>query len=500
MKLYLPAVLAYFVTQITAHWENIEHASQHSKSDLGLEGRSSVVERDGVKHIIFDHKATGSKLDFVTNSGICETTPGVNQYSGYFSVGTNISYFFWFFEARHSPEYAPLAAWFSGGPGCSSMLGLFQENGPCQFYGDSSIPSLNPYSWNEYANMLYIDQPAGTGFSYDGVTNATVEVNSTAAAAPFVWKFVQAFFNQFPQYENRGFGIFTESYGGHYGPEFAHYFEQQNKAIGKGTINGEKVDLVALGINNGWYDAVIQERQEIEFYYKNSYYPLINESTYQSLIQGYNEHCLPALKRCTSAYGSDLDIACMEADVQCALAVDDPAGNAIDPSIDSYDIRQSGPDWSKFTPLGTYQTWLTNPAIMKAIGARGNYTECSAINIPDQFDSTGDPARSLLPELSEVVKCGVNVIMWAGDADMVCDWMGNEACANAVDYDDTHVFQQNEVKNYTVDGVVVGAYKAKGNLNWLRVFDSGHYVAYFQPKLALQVFEQVMKGEQIHST
>lgn len=114
---------------------------------------------------------------------------------------------------------------------------IVQENGPCQFYNGSSTPSLNPYSWNEYTNMLYIDQPAGTGFSYEtgetapsvvcdenefcqpsGVVNATVEVNSTVAAAPFVWKFVQAFFNQFPQYENRDFGIFTESYGGHYGP------------------------------------------------------------------------------------------------------------------------------------------------------------------------------------------------------------------------------------------------------------------------------------------
>ena len=73
---------------------------------------------------------------------------------------------------------------------------------------------------------------------------------------------------------------------------------------------------MALGINNGWYDSVIQERQEIEFYYKNSYYPLINESTYYSLINGYNEQCLPALMKCTSAYGSGLDFACMEADVQ----------------------------------------------------------------------------------------------------------------------------------------------------------------------------------------
>ena len=117
------------------------------------------------------------------------------------------------------------------------MLTSLQANGPCQFYNGSSTPSSNPYSWNEYANMLYIDQPAGVGFSFQsdqtnssitcddegycqpsGVINATVEVNSTVASAPFVWKFVQAFFAQFPQYENHDFGIFTESYGGHYGP------------------------------------------------------------------------------------------------------------------------------------------------------------------------------------------------------------------------------------------------------------------------------------------
>jgi len=120
---------------------------------------------------------------------------------------------FWFFEARNSPETAPLATWFNGGPGCSSMIGLFQENGPCHFVNGASEPSLNPYSFNSYANMLYVDQPIGTGFSY-----GNDPTSSTVTAAPYVWKLLQAFYAQFPQYENRDFGIFTESYGGHYGP------------------------------------------------------------------------------------------------------------------------------------------------------------------------------------------------------------------------------------------------------------------------------------------
>ena len=127
--------------------------------------------------------------------------------------------FFWFFEARNNPSTAPLALWINGGPGCSGMIGLFQENGPCTFNNVSgSTPVLNPHSWNNVANMLYLDQPIGTGFSY-GTDSAT----STVTAAPFVWKFLQAFYAQFPAYKNRNFGLFTESYGGHYGPEFASY-------------------------------------------------------------------------------------------------------------------------------------------------------------------------------------------------------------------------------------------------------------------------------------
>lgn len=62
----------------------------------------------------------------------------------------------WFFEARKNAKTAPLALWLNGGPGCSSMLGLFQENGPCTFNGGGSQPKLNPYSWNNFANMVCI--------------------------------------------------------------------------------------------------------------------------------------------------------------------------------------------------------------------------------------------------------------------------------------------------------------------------------------------------------
>lgn len=88
------------------------------------------------------------------------------------------------------------------------MIGLFQENGPCHFPlgGDAENPAVNPYSFNEYANMLYIDQPIGVGFSYGD----TGMVNSTESAAPYVWKLVQAFYDLLPEFKSREVAIFTE--------------------------------------------------------------------------------------------------------------------------------------------------------------------------------------------------------------------------------------------------------------------------------------------------
>ena len=66
-------------------------ASPVPNEEEGVKDKRYFVERDGANYTVFEHAATGSKIEFVTNSGICETTPGVNQYSGYFSVGTNMN-------------------------------------------------------------------------------------------------------------------------------------------------------------------------------------------------------------------------------------------------------------------------------------------------------------------------------------------------------------------------------------------------------------------------
>ena len=69
-------------------------------SDSEIKDKRSFVERDGTNYTVFEHAATGAKLEFVTNSGICETTKGVNQYSGYLSVGTNMNMYDLLYPSR----------------------------------------------------------------------------------------------------------------------------------------------------------------------------------------------------------------------------------------------------------------------------------------------------------------------------------------------------------------------------------------------------------------
>lgn len=92
--------------------------------------------------------------------------------------------YFWFFEARKNPSSAPLSIWLSGGPGVPSTNAALGENGPCTILEDSKTTRLNAWSWNEKANLLYIDQPLQVGFSYDYLVDGTIN----EVATPFQYK------------------------------------------------------------------------------------------------------------------------------------------------------------------------------------------------------------------------------------------------------------------------------------------------------------------------
>jgi len=171
----------------------------------------------------------------------------VNHYAGYIQVDKthDDQLFFWLFESRTAPRTDPLVIWLSGGPGCSSISALFEENGPLRIKPDLTL-TVNPQGWNQRANIIYIDQPVGTGLSYSG-TDHLIDRQYDISAQ--FYAFLRGFYSAFPEYKQRKLYLTGESYAGHMIPCIARYILERN---GKpGQLN---IPLAGLAIGNGWVD------------------------------------------------------------------------------------------------------------------------------------------------------------------------------------------------------------------------------------------------------
>ncbi|KAK7549267.1 serine carboxypeptidase [Phyllosticta citricarpa] len=130
--------------------------------------------------------------------------------------------FFWFFPSTNPDAGTDVTAWFNGGPGCSSLLGLLRENGPFTWQDGTFMPTQNPYSWVNLTNMVWIEQPIGVGYT-QGKPNITDELGVGDQLAGFWRNFVDTF-------DLRGFKIYLtgESYAGFYVPYIADDFISRN--------------------------------------------------------------------------------------------------------------------------------------------------------------------------------------------------------------------------------------------------------------------------------
>jgi carboxypeptidase C (cathepsin A) len=108
-----------------------------------------------------------------------DTTPfDSDTYSGYLKVSDTKELHYVFTESLDTPTTDPVLIWFNGGPGCSSMLGFMQENGPRIIDDGETVVKTNPYPWNTRANVMWLESPAGVGFSTAG-TAQDLKTNDT---------------------------------------------------------------------------------------------------------------------------------------------------------------------------------------------------------------------------------------------------------------------------------------------------------------------------------
>jgi cathepsin A (carboxypeptidase C) len=90
---------------------------------------------------------------------------GEDHEPGFINLDKGGDLFYWLFKSRTNPKEDPLVFWLTGGPGCASEVALFSENGPFTIDRETLKLKINEYSWSNNSNIIFIDQPRGTGFS-----------------------------------------------------------------------------------------------------------------------------------------------------------------------------------------------------------------------------------------------------------------------------------------------------------------------------------------------
>lgn len=161
------------------------------------------------------------------------------SYSGYLTVNktTNANLFFWYFKSETAPQDAPVILWLQGGPGASSLVGAFLENGPYKF---NSKVEQRKYYWSQRFHVIYIDNPVGTGYSFTDGGGYAVDESEIGIT---LYDSLTQFFMLFPELRRNDFYVAGESYAGKYVPALAFHIYKNNQ----NATNYIKLRGIALG-------------------------------------------------------------------------------------------------------------------------------------------------------------------------------------------------------------------------------------------------------------
>ncbi|KAF8322592.1 serine carboxypeptidase [Clavulina sp. PMI_390] len=423
----------------------------------------------------------------------CDHT--VNSYSGYLDVGYGTKHlFFYFFESRNDPDNDDVLMWINGGPGCSSSLGLFMELGPCSVENPLATglngTKWNPSAWNTNANLFFLDQPVGVGFSYAEYGQT---IGTTEDAAKDVDAFVQLFFETFSQFKGRPFHMSGESYGGRYIPVFASAIVDSNaraKAENRTAIN-----LKSVLIGNGMTDtATMFPAYHDMLCTQASVEPPLDIASCVAMKT--------ALPRCEKWYKKEcIDrfdaIGCDAAATFCGSLFFDAVWST---GKNIYDLSKpcdGGIETLCYPVTKNISTYLDQPHIRAVLGVDksiGRHASCNN-EVGMAFSLNLDSLHQTKFYVAALLERSVRVLIYVGVNDWICNWKGNQRWVEALEWSGHDDFAAAETVEWKIDGKVVGATKNAKGLTFTTILGAGHMVPYDKPTEALTMLQAWFNAE-----
>lgn len=421
-----------------------------------------------------------------TGKGYKPCDSSVAQMSGYFDIqsSTNKHYFYWAFESRGNPLTDPVILWMTGGPGCSSGLAILVENGPCHINPDGSLYN-NPYSWNNAATVIYIDQPAGVGFSY--ADRSGYDHNETEVAED-MYRFMQAFYTANPNLLTNPLFVYGESYGGHFAPATAHRLWQGNQ-----QNEGLHVPLTGLSVGNGLTEPQIQYKYYAELAYtwcntvKGA--PCITETAYNQQVAQIPA-CIEKITACQANVS-----ACADADNFCNNGQMGPYENT---GLNPYDIRIPCDVPGLCYNLSSSTAFFNRPDVQEDLGVADRHITWATCDYTVNGMFGNDWMQNIGKQIPDLLESNIRVLIYAGDMDFICNWLGNKAWTLQLPWANQTAFSAATDRPWYVDYVEAGFVRSVGNsrtnalLSFVQVHGAGHMVPMDQPARILQVVQSFL--------
>uniref|UniRef100_A0A5B6ZMZ1 Putative serine carboxypeptidase-like 18 n=1 Tax=Davidia involucrata TaxID=16924 RepID=A0A5B6ZMZ1_DAVIN len=420
--------------------------------------------------------------------------------TGYIGVGEadEVQLFYYFIESQGRPKDDALILWLTGGPGCSALSGILYEIGPFTFDYKNSTRSrpalkLNPFSWTKVANIIFLDSPVGTGFSYAKTSQAYN--SSDTLSTKQTYSFLRKWLVDHPEFLDNPLYIGGDSYSGIVVPVLVQEIYNGNEAGLEPFMN-----IKGYSLGNPYTNSTGDLNSRIPFAHRVS---LLSDELYESTKEN-----------CNGNY--------MEVDPNNALCVDDlqvveqciekiDTANILEPKCatlspkpntilkwDQSSLEENprdllnrlplpnGPWCREYNYLYSY-IWANNKTVRKALhireGTIKEWVRCNnSLSYAQNLATSVEVHRNLTNKICQA-------LIYSGDHDMVIPYVGTQVWIYSL-----NLTVENGWEPWFVDAQVAGYTEKFSHNNYYLTFATvkggGHTAPEYKPKQCLAMFSR----------
>ncbi|KAL7623315.1 Cell death protease [Parahypoxylon ruwenzoriense] len=401
----------------------------------------------------------------------------------------NGNLFFWHFQNQHIANRQRTVIWLNGGPGCSSEDGALMEIGPYRLKDENTL-EYNNGSWNEFANLLFVDNPVGTGYSYADTNSYVHELDEMASQ--FIM-FLEKWYKLFPEYEHDDIYIAGESFAGQHIPYIAKAILERNKLPQTQAM----WNLKGLLIGNGWIAPTEQYEAYLSFGYDKGLVTKGSETA--GKLDAQYRQCRKDLSLSGSNHVSNGECERVLQEILRLTQTKNSKGES--ECVNMYDVRlrdtypSCGMNWPP--DLEHVTPYLRKSDVVKALHINENkvtgWTECNGA-VGNAFNT--QKSKASVEYLPDILK-EVNILLFSGAEDLICNHLGTEAFISNMQWNGGKGFELSPGnwaprRDWTFEGEAAGFWQEARNLTYVLFYNSSHMVPFDYPRRTRDMLDRFM--------